>query len=190
MLKPYPGSQHSDCETALGTNSPTHISANANWWSLKISLKNSKNGTTPQYFSVKWMEWFQTYTEMTRKSFSFKIILLNTCKVGNNLTLYKCLSLKVIYNLALYKSNCIWLLPQHIHIHTPLCIHTSHILTSMICPLFFSCLLLLPYWFLPPQLSVYPSSLEAHISLVTQQFSCLPSFSIEDVMRQGEVSRE
>lgn len=30
VLKMCPGSQHSDCETALGTNSPTHISANAN----------------------------------------------------------------------------------------------------------------------------------------------------------------
>lgn len=103
----------------------------------------------------------------SEESFSFTIFLLHICKIENTLTLYKCLSLKVTHNLALYNFNLFWLLSQNIHIHTPLHILTYHIPTSMMCPLFFSCLLLLPYRLLSPQLWVYPF-LEAHITLPTQ----------------------
>lgn len=76
---------------------------------------------------------FNTYCEMKQddsklmlksvgKTFSFKLTLLYTCKIGNTPPLCRRLSLKLTHNLALlYQSNLLWLLspPPCTHLTFP-----------------------------------------------------------------------
>lgn len=110
---------------ALGKNSPIYISAmqtDDHWLypdktpqmaqSLNTSVWNEQNDSKSMLKS-----W---------ESFNFTIILLHICKIENTLTLYKCLSLKVTHNLALYKSNLLITLTKHTHTYSFTHTHLSH----------------------------------------------------------------